>query len=158
MEIFAPFLPFIGFPVLWCTVSLLLAYIGGWAKLANQYLDVPEREKRLERTYGMQSGYIGTTRYKGCLNFRIYEEGLGLSVLFLFRIGHPPLFIPWDQFHSISEKRVFFFPFLDTYVGTPVVASVVLPIWIRDQLPLDCRPTKCGRIVPAAPESPSHFD
>ncbi|MBX2863000.1 MAG: hypothetical protein KTR27_05555 [Leptolyngbyaceae cyanobacterium MAG.088] len=135
MEILAPFLPFLGFPVLWCTVSLLLAYIGGWAKLANQYLDVPEREKRLERIYGMQSGYIGTTRYKGCLNFRIYEEGLGLSVLFLFRIGHPPLFIPWDQFHAMSEKRVFFTRFCKVFIGQPVIATMTFPVALRDHFP-----------------------
>lgn len=135
MALFAFFLPFIGFPLLWCTVSLVLAHIGGWAKLANHYLAVPDREKRLERTYGMQSGYIGSTRYKGCLNFRIYEEGLGLSVLFLFRIGHPPLFIPWEQFHTISEKRVFLTRFCKASIGHPVVATVTFPMALRPHLP-----------------------
>ena len=132
MEKLIPVAFAIGFPVMWVAVSLLLSHMGGWAKLAEHYTDRGEEQGK---TYYMRSGYVGAVNYKSCLILRVCENGLRLSVLFPFRIGHPPLFIPWDQFHSISEKRVFFFPFLDTYVGMPVVANLVLPIWVRDHLP-----------------------
>ena len=132
MEKFIPVAFAIAFPIMWAAVSLVLAHMGGWSKLAQCYADPGNV---IGKTYYMRSGFVGPINYKSCLNLRVSESGLGLSVLFPFRIGHPPLFIPWDQFHSVSEKRVFFFRFLDVYVGKPVVANVVLPLWIRDYLP-----------------------
>jgi hypothetical protein len=138
MEKFIPVVFAIGFPVMWVSISLLLSHMGGWSKLAKHYADT---EQVHGETYYMRSGSIGVVNYKSCLILSVSETGLRLSVLLPFRIGHPPIFIPWDQFHSVSEKRVFFFPFLDTYVGTPVVANIVLPIWVRDYLPSDKRPS-----------------
>jgi hypothetical protein len=133
MDKFFPIAFAIGFPIMWVAVSLVLSHMGGWSKLAEHYAD---HQHVSGETYYMRSGFVGAINYKSCLNLRVCETGLRLSVLFPFRVGHPPLFIPWDQFHSISEKRVFFFRFLDTYVGRPVIANVVLPIWIRDYFPL----------------------
>ena len=122
----------VGLPIRWVSVSLLLSHLGGWTALAKRYAD---REKKQGATYFMRSGNIGVVSYQSCLTIRVCEDGLGLSVLFPIRFGHPPLFIPWDQFHCVSEKRVFFFRFVFAYVGMPVVVNVILPIWIRDHLP-----------------------
>lgn len=119
------------FPLFWIAVSLLLAHMGGWAKLAEKYPEVRNRVESPSETYRMRSGSVGATNYSKCLNLRVYDDGLRVSVLLPFRIGHPPLFIPWDQFHSVSEKRVLFFRFIDAYVGMPVVANVVLPNCLR---------------------------
>lgn len=132
MEKLIPIAFAIGFPIMWVSMSLLLSHMGDWAKLAEQYADSHMEQGE---THCMSSGHVGSVNYKSCLILRVCENGLGLSVLFPFRIGHPPLFIPWDQFHSTSEKRVLFFRFLDAYVGTPVVANLVLPLWVRDHLP-----------------------
>lgn len=37
------------------------------------------------------------------------KEGLGISVLFLFRPFHPPLFIPWDQINIGERSRLLLF-------------------------------------------------
>ena len=132
MEKLIPILFAIGFPFMWVSISLLLSHVGGWAKLAEHYAD---RDDEKGDTYYMRSGYVGAVNYKSCLIIRVCENGLRLSILFPFRIGHPPVFIPWDQFHSVSEKRVLFFRFVDTYVGMPVVANVVLPIWVHEHMP-----------------------
>ena len=134
MEKLIPIAFAIGFPIMWVSISVLLSHIGGWAKLAERY-----RAKGDEpgETYFMRSGFVGSVNYRSCLILRVCENGLRMSVLFPFRIGHPPLFIPWDQFHSVTEKRKFFFRFLDTYVGVPVVANVVLPIWVSAYFPTE---------------------
>lgn len=48
------------------------------------------------------------TNYGSCLIVGVNPEGIRLSVLFLFRIGHPPLFIHWPEV-SMREKRFLFF-------------------------------------------------
>ena len=93
------------FIVLWCSISLLLSWIGGWAELARAY-----------RAPGPFSGiklYLrdGVTRfgtsYGRCLTVGANSEGLYLAIVFLFRVGHPPLFIPWRDI-SIRPTRFFF--------------------------------------------------
>jgi hypothetical protein len=41
------------------------------------------------------SGYVGLTSYGSCLIVGVDPTGIRLSILFPFRIGHPPLFLPW---------------------------------------------------------------
>ena len=46
-----------------------------------------------------------STSYAGCITFTPDGKGLGLSVLILFRVGHPPLFIPWNAIEVKEEKK-----------------------------------------------------
>jgi hypothetical protein len=48
------------------------------------------------------------TSYGNCLIVGLNPDGIYLSVFFLFRIGHPPLFIPWPDV-SMRERRFLFF-------------------------------------------------
>lgn len=121
MEKLAPIALLLVFAAMWAAMSLLLSYMGGWASLAEHYRD--NGDVRCQ-TYYMRSGSVGAIDYKSCLIIGVSKPGLRLSVLFPFRIGHPPLFIPWDQFHSVWERQTFLFDFLDMYVGTPVVANL----------------------------------
>lgn len=132
MEDLIPIALIVAFPLMWVGISLALAHTGGWAKLARQY---PVTLNCTGPTFYFRSGFVGSVSYKSCLVLMTCETGLRLSVLLPFRLGHPPLFIPWTEFHSVSEKRALFVRFLDTYVGTPVVANVVLPIWVREHIP-----------------------
>ncbi|HPE58972.1 MAG TPA: hypothetical protein PLB10_01435 [Thiolinea sp.] len=132
MEKFLPILFAISFPIVWVSVSLLLSRLSGWTKLTSHYADNSDKPGK---TCYMRSGSVGKVPYRSCLILRTCETGLRLSVLFPFRIGHPPLFIPWDQFHGLSRKRVLFATVLKTSVGMPVIANVTLPIWVHDHLP-----------------------
>ena len=44
------------------------------------------------------------TNYNNVLTIGANREGLYLSVLFIFRLGHPPLFIPWTE-TAFKEKE-----------------------------------------------------
>jgi hypothetical protein len=48
------------------------------------------------------------TNYGNCLIVCANPDGVHLSVFFPFRIGHPPLFVPWPDV-SMKEKQAFFF-------------------------------------------------
>jgi hypothetical protein len=122
------------FPIAWVAMSFLLAHLGGWAALAHQYPDVRTVGDDGGPTYYLQSGSVGLVNYGSCLSIRVYKKGLRLAVLLPFRIGHPPLFIPWDRFHSATVRRPFLSQVLETTVGTPEMVKVVLPIWTSEHL------------------------
>ena len=123
---------YLAFPAIWIMVSLLLSHIGDWTALARRYRSEAPVEGP---TFHMCSGYVGSVCYRSCLVLRMCETGLQLSVLFPFRLGHPPLFIPWDEFHGMPKTGTSSSRFLDVCVGRPAVGTVSLPIWIREYMP-----------------------
>lgn len=138
MEKFIPFALIFGFPIMWCVVCLLLSHIGGWATLSDVYRD--DANTAGEAHY-MRSGEIGIVNYSSCLTLRVSDAGLRLSVMLPFRVGHPPIFIPWTDFHDVAENRVMFmFPFLNATIGDPPLAHLMLPLWVRDHLPRGVAP------------------
>jgi hypothetical protein len=48
------------------------------------------------------------SHYGNCLTIGADTTGLMLSVLFPYRPGHPPLFIPWGEI-SLASRRDFLF-------------------------------------------------
>jgi hypothetical protein len=72
----------------------LIGQLFGWGRLARHYLT---REPFTGIKRHFRSGKIGLSNYSGCLTVGTNSEGLYLAVVFLFRPGHPPLFIPWGD-------------------------------------------------------------
>jgi hypothetical protein len=75
----------------------------------------------------MQGGRVGQVAYGGSLNIYSSPEGLYLSVLFPFRLGHPPLFIPWDAVRNAKTRRVLWTERVEFDVGSPSIATLRLP-------------------------------
>ncbi|MFP2902828.1 hypothetical protein [Corallococcus sp. 4LFB] len=101
----APWFPLVLLPVMFVLVSFLLSRMGGWSRLARDY--------RLDRGGGFPcrrwvSGHMGWVEYRSCLTVGGDERGLYLAVLFPFRMGHPPLCIPWADVHDRVRERRFF--------------------------------------------------
>lgn len=118
------------FPVLWCSVSTMLGHIGGWSALAEHYRTA---ERPRGKAFFMQSGRVGIVNYGSCLTIHVNEAGMFLAVLSLFRLGHPPLFIPWSEFNNCRETKMMFFRFIEASIGTPPIARLrlrpgILPI------------------------------
>lgn len=102
------FIPaFIG---LWCGVCFLIALIGGWRRLAQTYsLNASAFNGR---TWTMRRARMGISQYKGVLTLGADQRGLYLAVFALFRPGHAPLYIPWEDI-QISESAGFLMRYLD---------------------------------------------
>lgn len=95
------------FVVMWVATCILIARLGGWSGLAAAYRAAEPFRGRLWR---FKSGALRRfTGYNNCLTVGASEEGLYLAVLFLFRVGHPPLFIPWADItvETRSDKVLF---------------------------------------------------
>ncbi|MBN2002908.1 MAG: hypothetical protein JXA21_06095 [Anaerolineae bacterium] len=92
------------FPVffvgMWCGVIALLSVMGGWSRLATVYR---AEEGYVGPIWHFQTVRLGLTRYRGVLTVGANPEGLYLAVMPLFRIAHPPLWIPWNEVEIIEQ-------------------------------------------------------
>ena len=122
---------FIGF---WFAMTGLLAHLGGWATLARRFraTQSPSGER-----FRFASGSMGRrflpVNYGGCLFVTVGEEGIHLSILFLFRFLSPPLFIPWSAMESVTEKRF--------------IVSTYTSIRVRDEWPAIALRGRAGHYV-----------
>lgn len=96
------------FLAVWISITLLMSIIGGWRLLSKAYrADFSFDGKKLKmKSGGMRWG----TNYGACLTIGANREGLYLAVFPIFRIGHPPLFVPWNDISTEDRKQPIFFP------------------------------------------------
>ncbi len=98
--------------LLWYLLCIFLAQLSGWKDIASAYI-VAELPKNAE-IQNFVSGVLCGVEYKGVLHVYINELGLGLKTIPLYRMTHPPVFIPWQRIRiielddSIPEKKVTF--------------------------------------------------
>ena len=124
-------------PAMWCFLSWLLARLSGWARLSLQFRSPLRVDGEWAR---MRTGKLGAISYHSCLIFRANEDGLRISVALPLRLGHPPLFIPWDEFHHLREDPILYSHKVKASIGRPTLVRVVLPGWVRYRMPLEMRP------------------
>lgn len=130
------------FAILWCSVSFFLATLGGWRLLAEAY--------RLQDRFDGSRWRFASARmrwgvnYNGCLTFGANEHGLYLAALFLFRLGHPPLFIPWSDLRARETQGVMFKYIEFTFPGADGVT-------LRVPHPLGSALLKAGGREPGSP-------
>lgn len=87
-------------------ICLLISILTGWHTLAKRFRAQAEPYGET-RTVGplfctVYMRYWG--HYSSCVRLTAAEDALYLSVLFLFRIGHPPLRIPWNEIQFGRDK------------------------------------------------------
>lgn len=97
------------FVAMWCFVSILLASIGGWRVLARHY---PTGSGFHGRSFTFRSAQVGSVSYGACLTLGVNAEGLRMSILPMFRVAHPPLFVPWGDV-TVRAGRTWFFPWIE---------------------------------------------
>ena len=109
-----------------CGITFLLAYVGGWRRLAAHFA---APEGLTGERFRFQSAQFGScTNYNACLTLIRSAEGLGLSIQWPFRCGHPPILIPWSELHLVTTQRRF-------GMGHRVKVEVGAPPLLRLDLP-----------------------
>lgn len=94
------------FIALWVVVGYLISIMGGWSTLAKHY---SVKSPFTGEYFRLRSGQLGSlANYGGCLTLGANSGGLYLAVLFIFRTGHPPLFIPWEDITPQHKKKWLF--------------------------------------------------
>jgi hypothetical protein len=91
----------------WVGLCLLLSFIGGWIRLSINYKKPEDKVFTgvLNKVYNASMGIAGY-QY---LMLGLDKDGLYLNAPLLLRIGHPPLYIPWDQITAKTKKSLFAF-------------------------------------------------
>ena len=128
MNMNCPELFFVAFVGLWIGISLSVARLGGWATLATIY--------RLSGSFNgdcwrFQSGELRwKIGYNNGLTVGANPTGLYLSVFFLFRLGHPDLFVPWADISVTPGKR----GFLSIYTEFRFRQAPMIPFRVNERL------------------------
>jgi len=97
----------IGFPLFWVLLCFVIGRLGGWAGAARAFA----ARRRPEGTHftGLSLQIPPATSYGGCVSATFSRDGLWLAPIWLFRIGHRPLLIPWDRIGPPTEQRILWF-------------------------------------------------
>lgn len=108
-------------------IFFLIGRISGWATLANFYRFSGEfMGERWQFQSAQMRWKLG---YNNCLTIGVNETGLYLSVFFLFRVGHPTLFIPWTEI-STNKKKGYF----RTYMEFRFKQAPAIPFLVTERL------------------------
>lgn len=119
------------FVAFWCAVCFLISLITGWFALGRRF-------KRQSEPYGetktagpfFYTVYMRLwSHYSSTIRLSAASDALYASVLFLFRMGHPPLRIPWDEIQFGRAK--FFFR---TYVVLTLGNQEKIPMRISQRM------------------------
>ena len=115
----------------WCTIPFLISLASGWFSLSRRF-------KRQSEPYGetktagplFYTIYMrGWIHYHGGVRLTAASDALYASVLFLLRVGHPPLRIPWSEIQFGRAK--FFFR---TYVVLNLGNHEKIPMRISNRM------------------------
>jgi hypothetical protein len=113
----------------WCALCALLAWGGGWSKLARHYR---AQGRPAGRKFWMQSARFGWVDYNNCLTILVCDDGLYLAVWPPFRFAHPPLLLPWSALHVVAVREQWWRRDVILAVGTPALLRLRLPLRIVD--------------------------
>jgi hypothetical protein len=105
-ELAAPMISLILLIAGWILFAIPVSYMSGWHHLAKVYR--ASQPQSGERFRPWAASMRWNVNYNGMLSVAAGPQGLYLSMIFLFRPGHPPLFIPWADISATVERRWWF--------------------------------------------------
>jgi hypothetical protein len=95
------------FVAFWVFISFLTSFISGWYLLSKRFRAQSE-PYGVTRSAGpfFSNVYMRYWQhYGGVIRLTAADDALYISAVFLIRIGHPPLCIPWKEIQFGSLKR-----------------------------------------------------
>lgn len=113
------------FVALWSAIVAMMSLVSGWRRLARVYrtIEPPAGGKTTRSVTGM----VGAARYKRVLTIATDDRGMFVTISWIFRMGHPSLFIPWRDIHNARKMNLFYWQFIAFDIGSPRIAGMRLP-------------------------------
>ena len=125
----------LAFALFWAFVVWLISRLSGWGTLAEQY---PERRPWDATCWRMQSArFRGSSNYNGVLKVCADMEGIHVSTIFPFNVGHRPFSVPWYEIEGREQQRFLF-------------REVELRFQRAPKLPMRISPALAARLVQAS--------
>lgn len=100
--------------------------ISGLSKIAARFsaVQLPDDTALTKQTL-----QIGSVRFRSCVSVHFYEKGFFFWVCTVFR-KYPKIFIPWNEFKSIQEAKIYGRRAMELSIGTPAIGSIRIPMEI----------------------------
>ncbi|MFZ1941210.1 MAG: hypothetical protein WBA18_22845 [Terracidiphilus sp.] len=119
----------IGFVALWCAICYLISFLTGWRALVQRFTksSEPLGETHTAGPFFYTVYMRFWSHYSSVIRITSASDALYLSVLFPFRIGHPPLRIPWDEIKLNRARRYF-------------IAKIELTLGNQEKIPMRISP------------------
>ena len=124
--IFLPFIITLFFFAWIAMVWYVLPKLSGWSNLAEKYGTdrIPEHEAaNYLRIWYCKIGWIN---YRNVVRFYEVNDGLLLSLRWLFRGRQKNILIPWSEFKEIQERKILFIKRVKMVIGNPQISSIEL--------------------------------
>lgn len=122
------------FVALWTGIVWLLSVLGGWREMARAY---PAERRPEGDVFRGVSAMFGFVSYSYLLTVVVAQEGLYLETPRLFRVGQPPMLIPWSAIRRARRHRSFMgFGYVSFDVGDPKIARLRFPERVLAQAPI----------------------
>lgn len=87
------------------------------------------------KAFDWQSARIGWVSYNRVLTLIPTHEGLYLAARFVFRVGHPPLLLPWEELHNFEQKQALALDHIKMDVGKPRITTLYVPRKVIESKP-----------------------
>jgi hypothetical protein len=120
---------------LWCFGGFSISIVSGWFSLSRRFRaqGPPYGDTKTvgPHFYTVYMRFWG--HYRGIIRMTAAEDALYLSVLFLFRIGHPPLRIPWNEI-QIGRAKILWRQY------------IVLTLGDEDRIPMRISERMAGKL------------
>jgi hypothetical protein len=132
---------FLLFPVffvgMWCLVCFIISLTGGWGALGKRFR--ADRAPMGIVFYGQSAQFRHFTNYNSCLSIIVAKEGLYLKVWPMFRMGHPPLLIPWEEIGAAKHHQFLWVRRVSFPVGRPQITTIRISAKVFAQFPPEAK-------------------
>lgn len=139
-------MPVMLFVSIFVFVMPLVAKMGGWSLLAQHYaVQLPFAGQRFRFRSAQLRGH---TNYGNCMTFGADSFSLYMAVIILFRVGHPPLLIPWQDV-TMREVRAWLVPAVEMRFAKEPQINVRISRRLAEELlasagsPIRIQPAEC---------------
>ncbi len=134
------------FPLFWSAIVLLISRVGGWSELAARFGHDGPAEGELFTWCSGRFRFL--CNYSNCLRVTVSDAGIHIRTLIFFKMGHRPLFIPWQAVEDLRIRRYWRYTAVKLTVKDPTdgwTVSFVLYGWnLADRLMQEFKRSRGG--------------
>lgn len=94
---------------IWMIVLTFISLAGGWSSLARAFPASDRMYEKCLKSFSFCSIRFNLlATYSGTMNIMLFEGGILIAPMFIFKFMHKPIFLPWDQIAGIEKSKVIF--------------------------------------------------
>ena len=105
------------FALAWVGATVLLSVMSGWHQLASRFRATSpiEGERCRFASLSLGTGAFPMS-YRNCIFVTVGRSGFVMSVLFLYRMFHPPIYVPWSAVETVHPEQRWFLMCTAVYI------------------------------------------